>query len=55
MEQFKRQDFIGFVLFVAGLILFIMGLSWGGVAYRGYLTTIFECPAHVLQPGIART
>ena len=33
MEQFKRQDFVGFVLFVGGLLLFIMGLSWGGQQY----------------------
>ncbi|KXL43763.1 hypothetical protein M433DRAFT_5374 [Acidomyces richmondensis BFW] len=33
MEQFKRQDGIGFVLFTGGLILFIMGLSWGGTVY----------------------
>ena len=33
MQQLKRQDGIGFVLFTGGLILFIMGLSWGGVAY----------------------
>lgn len=33
MQQLKRQDGIGFVLFVGGLILFIMGLSWGGVVY----------------------
>jgi MFS family permease len=33
MQQFKRQDFVGFVLFVGGLCLFIMGLSWGGQQY----------------------
>ncbi|KAL4894250.1 fungal trichothecene efflux pump [Aspergillus ambiguus] len=33
MEQCKRQDFVGFILFTGGLILFIMGLSWGGVVY----------------------
>lgn len=33
MEQVKRQDFVGFVLFTGGLVLFIMGLSWGGVVY----------------------
>lgn len=33
MEQLKRQDLIGFVLFAGGLLLFIMGLSWGGVVY----------------------
>lgn len=33
MDQIKRQDFIGFVLFVGGLSLFIMGLSWGGQLY----------------------
>ncbi|KAK3116460.1 hypothetical protein LTR53_003186 [Teratosphaeriaceae sp. CCFEE 6253] len=33
MQQLKRQDAIGLVLFTGGLILFIMGLSWGGTAY----------------------
>lgn len=33
MEQLKRQDAIGLVLFTGGLILFIMGLSWGGQLY----------------------
>lgn len=32
-EQFLRQDFVGFVLFTGGLLLFIMGLSWGGSVY----------------------
>lgn len=32
-QQFKRLDFPGFVLFTGGLVLFIMGLSWGGSAY----------------------
>jgi MFS family permease len=33
MQQFKRQDFVGLVLFTGGLLLFIMGLSWGGQQY----------------------
>lgn len=33
MDQLKRQDGVGFVLFTGGLILFIMGLSWGQVVY----------------------
>jgi MFS family permease len=33
MEQFRRQDFVGFFLFTGGLLLFIMGLSWGGSVY----------------------
>ncbi|KAF9884304.1 hypothetical protein FE257_001882 [Aspergillus nanangensis] len=33
MDQAKRQDFVGFVLFTGGLMLFLMGLSWGGVVY----------------------
>lgn len=33
MEQFRRMDFVGFVLFTGGLAVFIMGLSWGGTVY----------------------
>lgn len=33
MEQFKRQDFLGLVLFTGGLIIFLMGLNWGGSLY----------------------
>ncbi|KAJ9658280.1 hypothetical protein H2201_007839 [Coniosporium apollinis] len=33
IEQFKRLDFVGFVLFTGGLAIFIMGLSWGGTVY----------------------
>lgn len=33
MEQIKRVDFVGVILFVAGLLLFLMGLSWGGSVY----------------------
>jgi hypothetical protein len=33
MQQVKRQDVVGFVLFTGGLILFIMGLNWGGTLY----------------------
>ena len=33
MQQVKRQDAVGFVLFTGGLILFIMGLNWGGTLY----------------------
>ncbi|MCJ1298329.1 hypothetical protein MMC08_001118 [Hypocenomyce scalaris] len=33
IQQFKRMDYIGFVIFTGGLILFIMGLSWGGDSY----------------------
>ncbi|KAK5689220.1 hypothetical protein LTR17_026422 [Elasticomyces elasticus] len=33
MQQLKRQDFVGLTLFTGGLILFIMGLSWGGTSY----------------------
>lgn len=32
-QQFKEFDFIGCLLFAAGLLLFVMGLSWGGVTY----------------------
>lgn len=27
------MDFVGMVLFVAGLVLFLMGLGWGGQKY----------------------
>lgn len=33
MEQCKRQDGVGFILFTGGLLIFIMGLSWGGVVH----------------------
>jgi hypothetical protein len=32
-QQFKELDFGGLVLFLAGIVLFIIGLSWGGQAY----------------------
>jgi MFS family permease len=32
-EQLKRLDIIGLILFTSGLIVFIMGLSWGGTSY----------------------
>ncbi|KAI0154272.1 trichothecene efflux pump [Xylariaceae sp. FL1272] len=32
-EQVKEQDYIGMFLFVAGVLLFIIGLSWGGTTY----------------------
>lgn len=32
-QQFARQDFVGFVLFTGGLLVFLMGLSWGGGLY----------------------
>lgn len=33
MQVFKDFDFVGGVLFIAGLLLFVMGLSWGGALY----------------------
>jgi MFS family permease len=33
MEQLKRLDIVGLLLFIGGLILFLMGLSWGGQSY----------------------
>jgi MFS family permease len=33
MDQVKRLDFVGLVLFSGGLALFLIGLSWGGQAY----------------------
>ncbi|KAH7037400.1 trichothecene efflux pump [Microdochium trichocladiopsis] len=32
-QQVKELDYIGIVLFVGGCVLFLIGLSWGGVAY----------------------
>lgn len=33
MDQLRRQDYIGVFLFTGGLIIFLMGLSWGGTLY----------------------
>lgn len=32
-QQVKELDYIGITLFVSGCVLFLVGLSWGGVAY----------------------
>jgi MFS family permease len=32
-QQFKELDFIGIVLYIAGITVFLIGLSWGGGAY----------------------
>jgi MFS family permease len=32
-EQLQRMDFVGFILFTGGLLIFIMGLSWGSGNY----------------------
>ena len=32
-QQFKELDFVGTFLFIAGFVIFIIGLSWGGQAY----------------------
>ena len=32
-QQFKEMDFIGIFLFISGCVLFLIGLSWGGVTY----------------------
>lgn len=32
-EQVKRQDFVGMALFVGGLVMFLIGLNWGGIVY----------------------
>lgn len=32
-QMFKELDFIGIFLFVSGCVLFLIGLSWGGVTY----------------------
>ncbi|KAI0174313.1 trichothecene efflux pump [Pestalotiopsis sp. NC0098] len=33
MQQLKELDYLGMFLFVAGVVLFLVGLSWGGVTY----------------------
>ena len=33
MQELREMDYGGIVLFVAGLILFLIGLSWGGNLY----------------------
>lgn len=32
-EQCQRQDIVGFVLFTGGLLVFILGISWGGTVH----------------------
>lgn len=32
-EQIKRMDFVGMILFTGGLVLFLIGLNWGGSQY----------------------
>ena len=32
-EQFKELDFVGIFLFIAGTVIFLIGLSWGGTTY----------------------
>ncbi|KAL3486870.1 fungal trichothecene efflux pump [Aspergillus germanicus] len=32
-QMFKELDFVGIFLFVAGCVLFLIGLSWGGTTY----------------------
>ncbi|KAF2115908.1 fungal trichothecene efflux pump [Lophiotrema nucula] len=32
-QQFKELDFVGIFLFIAGVIVFLIGLSWGGTTY----------------------
>jgi MFS family permease len=32
-QQFKELDFVGIFLFIAGVIVFLIGLSWGGSTY----------------------
>lgn len=33
IEQLKQLDYVGILLFVAGLFVFLLGLSWGGQQY----------------------
>ncbi|KAI8627941.1 trichothecene efflux pump [Xylariaceae sp. FL1651] len=32
-QQVKEQDYIGIFLFIAGVVLFLIALSWGGTSY----------------------
>ncbi|KAK5717217.1 hypothetical protein LTR15_009106 [Elasticomyces elasticus] len=65
-EELRKIDFVGIVLFVAGLLLFLMGLSWGGSLYAwnsahvistlvvGFVTSVvfvlWECFAPLERP-----
>ena len=33
MQEIREMDYGGIVLFTGGLILFLLGLSWGGTLY----------------------
>ncbi|KAF2396251.1 trichothecene efflux pump [Trichodelitschia bisporula] len=33
MQMFKELDFVGIFLFIAGTVLFLIGMSWGGTTY----------------------
>lgn len=33
MQEIKEFDYVGLVMFVAGSVLFLLGLSWGGELY----------------------
>ena len=33
MQQFKELDFGGILLVCAGMVLLLLGISWGGVKY----------------------
>lgn len=40
-QELKRVDFLGIFLIVAGLILFLLGVSWG--RYPGAEMSINQC------------
>ncbi|KAF4625847.1 hypothetical protein G7Y89_g12321 [Cudoniella acicularis] len=42
-EQFKKIDYVGMVLFTAGVILFMLGLSWGGSSYPWKSGPVLGC------------
>ena len=66
MQVIKDFDFIGFVLFVGGLLIFLIGISWGGSLYPwksahviativiGFLTLVvfvlYECFVPLKEP-----
>ncbi|KAF2120376.1 fungal trichothecene efflux pump [Lophiotrema nucula] len=66
MQQLKKFDYVGTVLFVGGFLVFLLGLSWGGSVYPwksahviatmvigGIITIVFvlwECYANLEEP-----
>ena len=36
MQEIKRVDWVGMLLLVAGLVLFLLGVSWGKSSFQSY-------------------